>query len=55
MSFPQTLFRTSSWADNTPLDYVSWGGGEPNDAFGAERCGQIQAFNGKAFFATCNK
>ncbi|XP_052258892.1 macrophage mannose receptor 1-like [Dreissena polymorpha] len=43
------------WADGTPVDYTHWSGNEPNDAFGSENCGQIQAFNGYWNDNDCNE
>lgn len=33
------------WTDNSPLNFASWDYGEPNDANGGEKCGQM-LFNG---------
>jgi hypothetical protein len=35
------LEGTFVWSDNTPLDYTSWAGGEPNNAGGNENCGHL--------------
>lgn len=35
------LEGTFVWTDNTPLDYTSWTGGEPNNAGGNENCGHL--------------
>ena len=39
------------WEDGSPVDFTTWSGGEPNDAFGAERCGQIHSFNGTSYWS----
>jgi hypothetical protein len=35
------------WTDSTVLDFTSWNGNEPNDAFGGERCGALISSNGE--------
>ncbi|XP_048579859.1 uncharacterized protein LOC5521691 isoform X2 [Nematostella vectensis] len=33
------------WSDGSPLAYVAWNGGEPNDLVGVENCGEMVAGN----------
>jgi hypothetical protein len=37
---------TFVWVDGTPLDFVSWAGGEPNDSGGVEDCGHLASWAG---------
>ncbi|KAK6180703.1 hypothetical protein SNE40_008704 [Patella caerulea] len=41
------------WPDGTPVNYVDWSPNEPNDAFGGERCTQIQSNRGTWTDVTC--
>ncbi len=35
------------WSDGTPLNFVNWAGGEPNNANGGENCVEMLASNSK--------
>ncbi|XP_045209803.2 macrophage mannose receptor 1-like isoform X2 [Mercenaria mercenaria] len=43
------------WNDGSPFDFVHWSGGEPNDAFGSEKCGQIKSSNAYWNDNDCNE
>ncbi len=38
------------WSDGTPLNFVNWAGGEPNNANGGENCVEMLASNSKKRF-----
>ncbi|XP_052803256.1 macrophage mannose receptor 1-like isoform X2 [Mya arenaria] len=42
------------WSDGTPLDFIHWNGGEPNDYLGMEKCGQMFQFSGYWNDNDCN-
>ncbi|KAL4228716.1 chromatin-modulating protein mrc1 [Mactra antiquata] len=43
------------WTDGTPFDFMHWNGGEPNDAFGSEKCGQVIQSTGYWNDNDCNE
>ncbi|XP_063422180.1 macrophage mannose receptor 1-like isoform X2 [Mytilus trossulus] len=43
------------WSDGSVLDFDSWNGNEPNDAFGGERCAGLLSSNGNWNDDNCNQ
>ena len=37
------------WSDGTPVNFVNWAGGEPNNANGGENCAEMLASNSRKF------
>ncbi|VDI22287.1 histone demethylase JARID1, partial [Mytilus galloprovincialis] len=44
-----------TWSDGSVLDFESWNGNEPNDAFGGERCAGLLSSNGNWNDDNCNQ
>lgn len=42
------------WTDNSPLDYVNWKSGEPNNWAGFENCVEMQTRSGQWNDLPCN-
>lgn len=47
--------RGYKWVDNSPLDYVNWGKGEPNDYGGDENCVEMQSRSGQWNDLSCSR
>lgn len=39
--------RSFEWIDDSPLDYVNWYDGEPNNYYGYENCVEMQTRSGR--------
>lgn len=42
-----TYFAYCRWSDSTPTDFILWSNGEPNDAFGGQKCVRLTSDHGK--------
>ncbi|XP_070535731.1 macrophage mannose receptor 1-like [Ptychodera flava] len=38
---------THMWSDGTPVDYVNWDEGQPDDAYGQEKCVELRTTDGE--------
>lgn len=47
------VFLSDRWLDGSPVTYVHWGPGEPNNANGEEECVQIKRYPGMTHRSTC--
>jgi hypothetical protein len=45
--------RGYTWIDNSPLDYINWYDGEPNDYTGRENCIEMQTRSGQWNDVSC--